>query len=58
MNKPDKPRLSIRIDLPSGGRFGPGKAALLDAIADLGSINKAASQLGMSYPRAKSSLKQ
>jgi molybdate transport system regulatory protein len=53
MNKPDKPRLSIRIDLPSGGRFGPGKAALLDAIADLGSINKAASQLGMSYPRAK-----
>ncbi|HAE27216.1 MULTISPECIES: winged helix-turn-helix domain-containing protein [Hyphomonas] len=53
MTAPDKPRLSIRIDLPGGGRFGPGKAALLDAIADLGSINKAAAQLGMSYPRAK-----
>ncbi len=53
MTAPEKPRLSIRIDLPGGGRFGPGKAALLDAIAELGSINKAATQLGMSYPRAK-----
>ncbi|MEZ6001141.1 winged helix-turn-helix domain-containing protein [Hyphomonas sp.] len=53
MTKPQKPRLSIRVDLPGGGRFGPGKAALLDAIADLGSINKAATHLGMSYPRAK-----
>lgn len=53
MTKKKEPRLSIRIDLPGGGRFGPGKAALLDAIADLGSLNKAASHLGMSYPRAK-----
>lgn len=47
------PGLSIRIDLPNGGRFGPGKAALLDAISELGSLNKAAAHLGMSYPRAK-----
>lgn len=53
MRAKDKPGLSIRIDLPGGGRFGPGKAALLDAIAELGSLNKAASQLGMSYPRAR-----
>lgn len=53
MTKSEQPGLSIRIDLPGGGRFGPGKAALLDAIADLGSINKAATHLGMSYPRAK-----
>jgi len=53
MTTKKEPRLSIRIDLPGGGRFGPGKAALLDAIADLGSLNKAASHLGMSYPRAK-----
>ena len=53
MTAPEGPHLSIRIDLPGGGRFGPGKAALLDAIADLGSINKAATHLGMSYPRAK-----
>nr|WP_321511186.1 LysR family transcriptional regulator [uncultured Hyphomonas sp.] len=49
----NKPGLSIRIDLPGGGRFGPGKAALLDAIAELGSLNKAAHELGMSYPRAR-----
>ena len=44
-------RLSIRIDLP-GGRFGPGKAALLRAIAKEGSISGAARMLGMSYARA------
>ena len=53
MSGPPKPGLSIRIDLPGGGRFGPGKAALLDAISESGSLNKAAVQLGMSYPRAK-----
>lgn len=45
-------RLSIRIDLPNGGRIGPGKASLLQALSDLGSLKKAARQLGMSYPRA------
>jgi len=44
-------RLSIRIDLPNG-RFGPGKAALLRAIAEAGSISGAARALGMSYARA------
>ncbi len=49
--------LSIRIDLP-GGRFGPGKAALLQAIADHGSISAAARTLGMSYARAWSLTEQ
>lgn len=44
-------RLSIRIDLPNG-RFGPGKAALLRAIGETGSISGAARSLGMSYARA------
>lgn len=46
-----KARLSIRIDLPNG-RFGPGKAALLCAIAETGSISAAARALDMSYARA------
>ncbi|MCW5625537.1 MAG: LysR family transcriptional regulator, partial [Burkholderiales bacterium] len=32
--------------------FGPGKARLLTAIAETGSISAAAQQLGMSYHRA------
>lgn len=47
----DKVRLSIRVDLPKG-RFGPGKAALLRAIGETGSISAAARALGMSYARA------
>ncbi len=43
--------LSLRIDLP-GGRFGPGKAALLLAIDEHGSISGAARVLRMSYARA------
>ena len=34
--------LSIRIDLPSGDRIGPGKIALLEAIRSTGSISAAA----------------
>jgi molybdate transport system regulatory protein len=45
-------RLSIRIDLPSGDRIGPGKIALLEAIAKSGSISAAARSLEMSYRRA------
>ena len=45
-------RVSIRLDLPSGGRIGPGKVALLEAIDREGSIAAAARSLGMSYPRA------
>ena len=45
-------KLSIRLDAEAGGRFGPGKAALLDAINVSGSIAGGARELGMSYPRA------
>jgi len=45
-------RLTIRIDLASGARIGPGKIALLEAIARDGSISAAARSLGMSYRRA------
>lgn len=45
------PSLSIRIDLPHG-RFGPGKAQLLRAIAQTGSISAAAKSMNMSYARA------
>jgi len=44
--------LSIRIDLASGDRIGPGKIALLEAIRSTGSISAAARSLGMSYRRA------
>ncbi len=46
------PRLSIRLDLPSGDRIGPGKIALLKAIQSTGSISAGARQIGMSYRRA------
>lgn len=46
------PRLSIRLDLASGARIGPGKIALLEAIGTTGSISAAARHLGMSYRRA------
>src|SRR6476469_8895604 len=45
-------RLSIRLDLTSGDRIGPGKIALLEAIQASGSISAAARRLGMSYRRA------
>lgn len=43
--------LSLRLDLP-GDRLGPGKVALLEAIAREGSISAAGRRLGMSYKRA------
>ncbi len=45
-------RLSIRIDLASGARIGPGKVALLEAIGQSGSISGAGRALKMSYRRA------
>src|SRR5688572_1517627 len=45
-------RLSIRIDLVSGDRIGPGKIALLEAIRTTGAISGAARALGLSYRRA------
>ena len=46
-----EPRLHLRLyfgDIP----FGPGKAALLQHIADQGSISAAGRAMGMSYKRA------
>lgn len=43
--------VSLRVDLPTG-RIGPGKVALLEAIAREGSISAAGRALGMSYRRA------
>lgn len=45
-------RIFIRFDLESGPRIGPGKIALLEAIAGTGSISAAARQMGMSYRKA------
>jgi molybdate transport system regulatory protein len=47
-----QPRLSIRVDLSSDYRIGPGKIALLEAIRSSGSISAAAREIGMSYRRA------
>jgi molybdate transport system regulatory protein len=41
-------RLSMRLDLTSGNRIGPGKIALLEAIRSTGSISAAARRVGMS----------
>lgn len=47
-------RLDVKIRLHNGSdvAFGPGKADLLEAIAQYGSISAAARALGMSYRRA------
>ncbi len=45
-------RLSIRVDLPAGGRIGPGKVALLEEIDRAGSISAAGRAMKMSYRRA------
>jgi molybdate transport system regulatory protein len=42
-------RLSVRIDLASGGYLGSGKIALLEAIQAQKSISRAARSLGMTY---------
>jgi molybdate transport system regulatory protein len=44
-------RLSIRIDLASGARIGPGKIAVLEEIGRSGSISAAGRALGISYRR-------
>lgn len=45
-------RLTIRFDFDDNHRIGPGKIALLEAIARDGAIAIAAKSLGMSYRRA------
>jgi len=52
VEKKSEKRISIRFDLASGPRIGPGKIALLKAIAETGSISAGARQLGMSYKKA------
>jgi molybdate transport system regulatory protein len=48
---PPGDRLSIRLDLASGARIGPGKVAVLEEIARSGSISAAGRVLRMSYRR-------
>ena len=48
---PVNDRLSIRLDLESGARIGPGKVAVLEEIARSGSISAAGRALRMSYRR-------
>ncbi|WP_037084357.1 winged helix-turn-helix domain-containing protein [Neorhizobium vignae] len=45
-------KTTIRIDLDNGVRLGPGKAQLLELIAEHGSIRAAGASIGMSYRRA------
>ncbi len=55
MSKPDAkslPSLSIRIDLNSESRIGPGKILLLENIHASGSISAACRAMDMSYKRA------
>src|SRR5262245_50134624 len=47
-----KTRLTLRLDFPTGHRLGPGKIALLEAIARTGSISAAGREFGMGYRRA------
>src|SRR6478609_489285 len=46
------PSVSVRIDLDSEGRIGPGKIALLEHIRECGSISAAGRAMDMSYKRA------
>ncbi len=52
MSRSGLPRLSIRIDFDEEGRLGPGKVALLEHIAQEGSISAAGRSMQMSYKRA------
>jgi molybdate transport system regulatory protein len=49
---PERPTMTIRVDLETGVRLGPGKAQLLELIAEHGSIRAGGAAIGMSYRRA------
>lgn len=52
-HKPREPGLShLRVTLSDGFYIGPGRADLLELIAETGSISEAARRMGMSYKRA------
>ena len=46
------PTLSVRIDLDTEARIGPGKIQLLEKIQEFGSISAAGRAMNMSYKRA------
>jgi molybdate transport system regulatory protein len=48
----DVPEIELRISLDPETQLGPGKAALLQAIDETGSIAAAGRRMGMSYKRA------
>lgn len=52
MTDPHPPRIRLRLDFGPGAVLGPGKADLLEAIRDTGSISAAGRRMGMSYKRA------
>ena len=54
------PALVPRLRIVQAGKppFGPGKAELLEYIAATGSIRTAAQEMGMSYPRAWSLVRE
>jgi molybdate transport system regulatory protein len=55
MGKPSstsRPSLSVRIDLDTQARIGPGKIQLLENIRSCGSISAAGRAMNMSYKRA------
>lgn len=43
---------TLRLHIAAGVAIGPGKAALLDGVANTGSISQAAKQMGMGYRQA------
>ena len=45
-------RLTLRIDIGDQQKFGPGKARLLELVAEHSSITAAGRAMGMSYRRA------
>lgn len=52
VRKAAPPRLWLKIDLGNGGQIGPGKIALLRAVAEHRSISGAARAMNMSYRKA------
>lgn len=47
----DDIRLKVQIDLPGGGRIGPGKIQLIELIESEGSLSRATQAMGISYRR-------
>lgn len=52
LQHPDRLGLHLRVVLPNGVVIGPGRAELLEAIREHGSISAAGRAIGMSYKRA------